>query len=138
MGDPDRIVEASPEPASSRMKYHGWTKPLRPLLSKVKHQREGSALTFRQAGSPVISRRRRARRMGNAARAPVAGANLSTFALFDHLVSKRQQLRRHVEVEGSCCPAADEQFEPRRKLHRQVAWLFALEDAINIASHPRV
>jgi len=59
-------------------------------------------------------------------------------ALFDHIGGNREQRWRHVEAESSCRPEVDAQFEPGRKLHRQVARLLAFEDAINIASHPWV
>src|SRR6266550_1956296 len=76
---------------------------------------------------------------------PVALANViggapvdPKVALIDHLVGDREQRRRHVEAEGSCGLEVDEQFEPGRKLHRQVAGLLTFEDAIDVAGDPRV
>src|SRR5262245_60277641 len=54
--------------------------------------------------------------------------------LFDHFVCTRKQRRRHGKTECFGGLNIDHQFEPGRRLHRQVGWLLALEDAIDIAS----
>src|SRR5215831_9014461 len=55
-------------------------------------------------------------------------------SLFDHFVCTREQRRRHGETKCFGSLKIDYQFEPGRRLHRQISWLLALEDAIDIAS----
>src|SRR6476659_7346975 len=52
---------------------------------------------------------------------------------FDHLVGAGEQRWRHVDAEGFGCLEVDYQLELGRRLHRQVAWLLALENAVHIA-----
>jgi hypothetical protein len=59
-------------------------------------------------------------------------------ALFDYFVSAREQRGRHFEAERSGGLKVDHQFVLGRRLHRQVGWLFPLEDAVNIASRATV
>ena len=59
-------------------------------------------------------------------------------ALIDHFIGDREQCWRHVEAKVSCSLEIDEQFESRRKLHRQLARPLTLEDAIDVAGHPRI
>src|SRR5215471_2774796 len=54
--------------------------------------------------------------------------------LFDHFVCTREQRRRHGKTECFGSLKIDHQFEPSRGLHRQISWLLALEDAIDIPS----
>jgi hypothetical protein len=53
----------------------------------------------------------------------------ANFSLFDHLVGAGEQRGRNFEAEGPSSAEVDHQLEPRRPLYRQVAGLFALENA---------
>ena len=53
--------------------------------------------------------------------------------LFDHLVSLRKQRRRDPYTECLGGLEIDYQLVLGRRLYRQVRWLLALEDAIDIA-----
>jgi hypothetical protein len=53
--------------------------------------------------------------------------------LFDHLVGLRKQRRRDRYTECLSCLEIDHQLVLGRRLYRQVCWLLALEDAIDIA-----
>src|SRR4030095_9692938 len=56
-----------------------------------------------------------------------------TLMLFDHLVSLRKQRRRDPYTECLGGLEIDYQLVLGRRLYRQVRWLLALEDAIDIA-----
>jgi hypothetical protein len=56
-----------------------------------------------------------------------------TALLFDHLVRACDERGRHREAECLGCFEIDHQLVLSGRLHRQVGWLFALEDAIDIA-----
>src|SRR5262244_1037847 len=52
---------------------------------------------------------------------------------FNHLVGDGEQSRRNVDAECSGGFQIDDQLVLGRRLNRQIAWLLALEDAIDIA-----
>ena len=53
--------------------------------------------------------------------------------LFDHLVGARKQRRRDGQTECLSGLEIDHQLVLGRRLYRQVGWLLALEDAIDVA-----
>ena len=53
-------------------------------------------------------------------------------SLFDHLVGCGEQRLRNGQSEHLCGLEIDNQFVLGRRLHRQIGWLLALEDAIDI------
>ena len=54
----------------------------------------------------------------------------------EQLVRHREQLRRYVEADGLGGLEVDQELEPSRFLHGQVARLGAFEDAVDIARRP--
>ena len=57
---------------------------------------------------------------------------------FDHLVGAGEQAIRHVEAERLGGFQIDDQFILGWRLHRQISWLFALEDTIDIAGRASI
>ena len=55
-----------------------------------------------------------------------------TAVLFDHLVGAGEHGRQNFEAKRLRGFQVDYQLVFRRRLHRQVAWLLALEDAIDV------
>src|SRR5262249_6739611 len=53
-------------------------------------------------------------------------------ASFDHLVGGKKQPERHLDAERGGGLAVDDELELGRQLHRQVAGLGALEDAVDV------
>ena len=53
--------------------------------------------------------------------------------LFDHLVGRGEQRLRNGQAEGLCGLEIDDQFILGGRLHREIARLLALENAIDIA-----
>src|SRR5881296_3175170 len=51
---------------------------------------------------------------------------------FNHLVGAREQRGRDFKAERSCGLEVDHQLVLGRRLHRQVGWFLALEDAIDV------
>ena len=51
--------------------------------------------------------------------------------LFDHIVGAGEHRWRNCEAEGLCGLEIDDQFILGRRLHREIARLLALEDAID-------
>ena len=58
--------------------------------------------------------------------------------LFDHLVGARKHGRRHSEAHRLGGFKIDHQLVPGRRLHRQVSWFLALENAIDVISRAPV
>src|ERR1700675_977514 len=56
-----------------------------------------------------------------------------TSSLFDPLVGGLLEMDRHVEAQRLGGLEVDDKLIPRRRLHRHVGWLLALEDAIDVA-----
>ena len=54
----------------------------------------------------------------------------------DHLIGASKQSCWHIKTEGLGGLEIDHQFVLGRRLHREVARLFALEDAIDVAGRP--
>jgi hypothetical protein len=54
-------------------------------------------------------------------------------SLFDHLVGTGEQRRGHIDPKRLGGLHVDHHFVLGRRLHREVGWLLALEDAINVA-----
>ena len=52
--------------------------------------------------------------------------------LFYHLVGDVKEVSRDHKAEHLCGLEVDEKSVIHRRLHRQIAWLFSLEDAIDI------
>ena len=53
--------------------------------------------------------------------------------LLDHLVGCGEQRLRNGQAERFCALKIDNQFILGRRLHRKIAWLFALKDAIDVS-----
>jgi hypothetical protein len=58
--------------------------------------------------------------------------------LLDHLVGARQQGRWNGETKLLRRLEVDHQLVFRRRLHRQVGWLLALEDAVDVAGRAQI
>jgi hypothetical protein len=58
--------------------------------------------------------------------------------LFDYLVGAREQCGRHLDAERLRGLAVDDQLVFGRGLYRQVGWLFAIEDAVNVTGRAPV
>jgi hypothetical protein len=59
-------------------------------------------------------------------------------SLFDDLIGAGEQRRRDFEAERFRRLEIDDKLIFRRRLHREVSWLLALEDAIDIAGRAPV
>jgi hypothetical protein len=57
--------------------------------------------------------------------------------LFDDRVGAGEQGRRNIEVEGLCGFQVENEFKPSGLLNREIAGLFALQNAIDIAGRLR-
>src|SRR3974390_2680945 len=62
------------------------------------------------------------------------GARSRLRQLINNLISARNERRRHSEADRLSGLEVDHQLKFSRALHRQVGWLLALEDAIDVAS----
>src|SRR5262249_52843262 len=52
---------------------------------------------------------------------------------FDHLVGAGEQRRRRLDAEGLRSFEIDDKLVLCRRLHRQIGWLLALEDAVHVS-----
>ena len=57
---------------------------------------------------------------------------------FDHLIGDLLEMHRHVEAQRLGGLEIDDKLILRRRLHRHVGWLLALEDAVDVAGRAPV
>jgi hypothetical protein len=62
-----------------------------------------------------------------------AGTAARTVGSFDYLVGASDERRRHLDAQHLCSLQIDRHLVFGRRLHRQVRWLFAFEDAFDVA-----